>query len=286
MTQDPRDRVIAWLTRSGFPFEMRIAAAWEDAGFDVAQSVYYVDPESQDAREADIVASRENVMGQGWLRFTIVVECKDRQDAGWVLFPKRGTPIDASTRILMLTAPSSTSPYLSRVARRGDVRALAAFAPRRPAYAMAQARPVRDKKTAKGPEADHDDGKDHAYAAVMSVAKAASSLLTKMSQSEDDEEFEILWPVIVTESPLYAAQLSPGGSVEVESISECTLSWRHPTARGVRAIDVVHASAVDTYIGNVKAAVDLLLFNTTAELSQALAKRIARRRAQAERPTV
>src|SRR5688572_7290281 len=87
MTQTPYDRVATWLHRTGFPFEMRIAAAWERAGFDITQSVYYLDPESSAAREADILASRENLTESAWLRLTCIVECKAREDSGWVLFP-------------------------------------------------------------------------------------------------------------------------------------------------------------------------------------------------------
>jgi hypothetical protein len=282
MPQDPRERVIAWLNRSGFPFEMRIAAALEQAGFAVAQSVYYIDPESEDAREADILASAESVTGEAFLRFTLVVECKARRDAGWVLFPRRGTPVDASTRVRMLTAPTLASPYLSRIARRADVRALLAFGPRRPAYAMAQAKPVRERGQPRSAEDEEDDGKDHAYAAMMSVAKATSFLLSQVSQNDEDDEFEALWPVITTESPLYEARLTGDGNVDLESVSEGTLSWRHPTARGVLAIDVVHASAAEEYIAKAKAAVDLLLYNTSQELSAVAAKRAARRRAASE----
>jgi hypothetical protein len=138
--------------RSGFPFEMRIAAAWEAGEFDVAQSVYYADPESDDAREADILAFRENITHDAWLRFTVVVECKARHDAGWVMFRRRGAQLDPATRIRMLTAPVSTSPYLSRIARRGDVCANPAFAPRSPGYAMAQAKPARDKDQPNDPD--------------------------------------------------------------------------------------------------------------------------------------
>lgn len=277
---NPQDRVVAWLKRSGFPFEMRVAAAWERVGFAIAQSVYYLDPESSSAREADILAYKDHIAADAWLRVTFVVECKARQDAGWVLFPRLGGPIDASTRLRMLTAPVSASPYLSRIARRGDVKALAALQSRIPAYAMAQARPAKDKSEA---GASDDDGKDHAYAATMAVSKAASHLLAGLSDSDDDS-FELLWPVIMTESPLYEARLS-GDDIEVKPVEEATLIWRHPTARGVLAIDVVNAGAMDAYIARVNQAVELLLFNTSEELGAAAQKRAARRAAAANAPT-
>lgn len=277
MSEDPTEQVVAWLNRSGFPLEMRVAAAWEQAGFAVAQSVYYIDPETEDAREADILASREEVTADAWLRVTVVVECKARADAGWVVFPRRGVPLNPAGRIRMLTAPVSTSPYLSRVGRRPEVSTLGAFAPRTIAYAMAQVKRIKDVGQEKSK--DREDGKDHAYAAIMGVSKATSSLLEQLSQDRSDDEFEVLWPVIVTESPLFAAQLGTDGAVAVQAITECTLSWRHPTARGVLAIDVVHASVLNEYVKKVAEAAEFLTQHTAAELSQTAEKRRARRAA-------
>jgi len=144
---------------------------------------------------------------------------------------------------------------------------------------MAQARPAKEK----GEPPVDDDGKDHAYAAIMAVSKAASHMLAEVSKDSDDEAFELLWPVIMTESPLYIARLS-NDDVELESVDEATLAWRHPTARGVLAIDVVNSAAMDAYIAKANQAVELLLFNTSQELAKAAEKRAVRRAAASRAP--
>jgi hypothetical protein len=113
---------------------------------------------------------------------------------------------------------------------------------------------------------------DHAYAAVMSVSKATSAVLEQMGSDEDS--FELIWPVIVTEAPLFEAQLSASGELDVQPVDRATFLWRHPAAgRWATAIDVVHADAAATLIQEIKDAVDLILWNTSSEASQALAKR-------------
>jgi hypothetical protein len=260
MSDQDEDRVAKWLRKSGFPLEMRLAAEWEKAGFDVSQSVYYVDPETATARETDIVASKDNLTKDAWLRFFCVVECKSGREP-WVLFSRRGASPNPRSRIQSLAVSPLTAPYLSRISSRSDIAALPIFtSTMRPAYGMVQA---------------SSDTRDHAYAALMSVSKAAAVLLEQLGQnSEGEESFELVWPLIVTEAPLFEAQLSADGEVAIQSVKRGTLMWRHPTAgRGIRAIDVVHSDAAADFIGEIKTAVDLILWNTEGEASKAITKR-------------
>lgn len=50
------NKVKDWIQKTGFPFEMEVANAFVNAGFMVAQSVYYRDNELGKYREADIIA--------------------------------------------------------------------------------------------------------------------------------------------------------------------------------------------------------------------------------------
>ena len=250
---------------------MRVAAEWEKAGFDVSQSVYYVDPDTATVRETDIVATKENLTDDAWLRCFCVVECKSGREP-WVLFPRRGAPPNARSRVQNLAVSPLTAPYLSRISSRLDVAGLPIFAsPTRPAYGMVQA---------------SSDARDHAYAAMMSVSKAASVLLEQLHQSSDAEgSLELVWPLIVTEAPLFEAELSAAGEISVQPIERGTLMWRHPTAgRGIRAIDVIHSDAAARFIEDVKSAVDLILWNTKTEASSAMEKR-RELAAKLQRPT-
>jgi hypothetical protein len=48
---DLKLKVKEWLSTQGFPFEMRVAAQLQDAGFQVVQSAYFGDPSTAKARE-------------------------------------------------------------------------------------------------------------------------------------------------------------------------------------------------------------------------------------------
>jgi hypothetical protein len=265
------DKVAAWLSKSGFPLEMRVAAQWEGAGFEVSQGAYYIDSESNVARETDIVASMTNVDSEAWARWITVVECKSDRSAPWVLFGGRGRPLDAKARLRAMGATRQTQSYLVRVSRRDDVANLAAFRSDRPAaYGMIQA--LREGHT------------DHAYAAVMSVAKAASYFLHEFSKdSVGDETLEMVWPVIITEAPLLEARLSPSNEIEVDEIDQGTLVWRHPTAgKGIAMIDIVRAQIAPQYIKSIKSAAELLLFETQSEIAQVVELRERQRAARAD----
>ena len=82
MTKDLHRKVVAALTKSGFPLEMRIAAVCAEAGFEVQQRTYYIDQETGAPREIDIVASLDHMSNTSWLRFSLVIECKARRYRG------------------------------------------------------------------------------------------------------------------------------------------------------------------------------------------------------------
>ena len=261
------DNLKAWLTESGFPLEMRVAATWEAAGFGISQGVYFVDPETSTARETDVLAAKENFVGAGALTFIVVVECKGGPDGAWILFPRSGGPIPARTRVVRLGTIRANRPYLSRIARRADVQAHPAFASsRQPAYGLVHA--LRDKKP------------DLAYAALMSVAKASVAILKEITSEADDDMFQVVWPVIVTETPLYEAHLTPAHEIELERVSRGQVVWRHPVVSAdLFVIDVVHMADLNAYVSEVGSAADLLLYNTEQELAETVEKRRANKAA-------
>lgn len=277
------DRVRHWLEASGFPLEMRIANSFEASGFTVSQGDYYVDPETSIARETDIIASKENAAAPAWLRWWTVIECKAGSEAPWVLFPRRGSALDSKSRISALAVSDLAGPYLSRVARRMDMLALPAFKTSGPpAYGMRTVRgELPDAKTklaggklAQGKAKAPQDKPDTAYAALMSVAKAAAFLLKQLNAgAEADESVNIVWPVIVTEAPLVEARLLPSGKMDIQSVERSTVVWRHPTVGRGLLIDIVSANTADTFIAELSVTAETLLHNTNIELEQTLTKR-------------
>lgn len=87
------------IEKTGFPFEERVARRFRDAGFEVKQSVYYIDGTTSELREVDILAtcsanfkySRHQDFSL-FLEFSVVIECKynDKQKSAWVVFARKG----------------------------------------------------------------------------------------------------------------------------------------------------------------------------------------------------
>jgi hypothetical protein len=77
-------KILEWLTDQGYPLEMQVATSFRKNGFDVIQSHFYADPEDENFREIDIVATKPEITGITKISF--VLECKSSKKKPWVLF--------------------------------------------------------------------------------------------------------------------------------------------------------------------------------------------------------
>jgi hypothetical protein len=95
-------KLLRWLEKEGYSLEMRVAQIFQEAGFDVSQFETYLDPESNDLREVDVVASVNRQVGDRVVVFvTFFIECKYLSKP-WVVFisPRRLSPFFYFSRIL------------------------------------------------------------------------------------------------------------------------------------------------------------------------------------------
>src|SRR5262249_51855452 len=75
-----------WLDEKGYPFEMRVAAAFRQAGFGVSQSEYYHDTVTGTPREIDVVPTIRSDLGSGVFRIQFINECKVTLEKPWLFF--------------------------------------------------------------------------------------------------------------------------------------------------------------------------------------------------------
>lgn len=78
-------KIKEWLDKQGYALEMRAALILEQAGFEVSQSVYYLDPEKSILREIDVTASMGKHFDNSWIAFKLFLECKYAVKP-WVVF--------------------------------------------------------------------------------------------------------------------------------------------------------------------------------------------------------
>lgn len=82
--------VRTWLDEQGFPLEMKTAAAFRAAGFEVRQSSYYIDQETGKGREIDVLATDPDPYMLGATRIVFVIECKSSKKP-WLLLQSPDT---------------------------------------------------------------------------------------------------------------------------------------------------------------------------------------------------
>jgi hypothetical protein len=86
MSAPLESRVLGWLKEQGFPLEMEVASMAKAAGFEVSQSDYYIDPDTGEPREIDLVLSLNNLKHGFSLTYNLFVECKSSRDKPWLMF--------------------------------------------------------------------------------------------------------------------------------------------------------------------------------------------------------
>jgi hypothetical protein len=221
--QEPLDlRLKNWLEKQGYPLEMRAAREFQQKRFQVYQSFYYLDPVTRKAREMDILALVRKHQEDIDVQAACITQCKSSPDKPWVLF----------------TAPADDNAdrysYYSRIGSRLGIRLLSLIhnhatipippvlqLPSRIGYGV-----IKGFKESR----DSKETSDTAFAAVMSVASAA---MARRQLFEDPNEppssvCDIMFPVIVIDSPLFSCYLAENGTVSLTEIEVGMLQLQHP----------------------------------------------------------
>ena len=89
-----KNKVQAWIEGQGYPLEMRVASALIESDFEVRQSSFYSDPESNEIREIDIIGNSSEIMDVFNIYF--VIECKSASKP-WILLTSKNTFVNYNT---------------------------------------------------------------------------------------------------------------------------------------------------------------------------------------------
>lgn len=95
-------KILDWLQKQGYSLEMRVAQVFREAGFEVSQFESYVDPNSGDLREIDVVASLDRQIEGVEVSVALFVECKYCRTKPWLILasPRRFHAFSYFSRIL------------------------------------------------------------------------------------------------------------------------------------------------------------------------------------------
>ncbi|WP_286764263.1 MULTISPECIES: hypothetical protein [Rhodopirellula] len=245
-SKKPLDQeVLDWLNSQGYPLEMTVAKAFQDAGMHVDQSVYYRDPETDTPREMDIVAGLEDgVVTENFLfSCQFCIECKKSSDS-WVVFAATGK---------LLPSLFINSWICSKIGH-----SVKSYLPLETGYSH----PFYKWNRAFGTgitNASKKSNNDVPYKALLGATKAAFAL----AQQADSKKWEgsaqpngkvlfgtMTQPVVVLDGNLFEARLDESGEIKVNEVNESIVLFRYPfsrnTSHGV-AVPIVTTAVLDDF---------------------------------------
>ncbi len=257
-TDTLKARVARWFAKSGYPLEMEVAALVASRGFAAYRSEYYLDRDSGDAREIDVVAMLGASVESGKFRLTAAIECKTSREKPWVVLT---TPSQTSDDVHITDRAASKAgiEFLTRVASRADVQQLPIFhRPARAGYSVIRAMA--------------EDNQDVPYKAMMSAAKAARSLAWEASGIwRKHIVAEVVLPVVVIDGEMFECYLDDDGTRVLSETDRQVVYWRNPVAGQVHTvITVTTLRALPEYLDEVADAFDTLHDLCASDLDAAL----------------
>lgn len=205
------DRIFKWLDTQGYPLEMNVAEILQKLGFHVLQSEYYIDEESNQHREIDIVAHIQKEIAGKLVRISLVLECKVSKAKPWIIFTSNNSSLAPPARVAQRAGSKNGSIILRDLAQKLEIQKLNLFSlPERSGYGLTQA---------------FTSGNDIAYNSCVSVSKATRALINKIS---NDRFVQISFPSLVIDGKLFETYLNESNEMCVSELSKGTLLWRNP----------------------------------------------------------
>ena len=214
------DSVRKWVTDQGYPLEMRTAKAFRAGKFEVHQSEIYFDEEAGKTREIDLIAIAPDIVGLTKIIFA--VECKSSKKP-WVIFSSNqataGMNIFFSYAVMSQTAREALVDITSNDPDNlKDPFDFALFQRlkwlrknRHIGYSFRQA----------------FSETDNAYTALVSAMRAACHLINKADERKVPH-FQIMFPVIVINSPLVHCYLNENNEMQLEQIDSGEVIFTAP----------------------------------------------------------
>lgn len=207
------DKVRKWLEATGFPLEMAAANAFRSAGFQVRQSVIYIDPETDKGREIDIIAFDPDLIGAIGISF--VLECKSSSKP-WVVFTSQyAWEAFSRTHMFAVMSERARKCLANRILDVEIQRHIER--PSNGGYGIRQAL---------------TDSGDAAYTAACGAIKAAASI-AHAPKNEELKTASFAFPVIVVDAPIFECSLNDDGTLNTHEVNQSEFLFGMATPRSI-----------------------------------------------------
>lgn len=260
---DLSTKLTEWMHKEGFPFEMRVARAFQKAGFLVTQSDYYDDPDTKTRREIDVVAMFHTSLKDVILRVEFVIECKTSKNKPWLLFCGEQEESESPAWVANRCASKMGQKVLHNLAHSKDLQKLALFRLRPPVgYGLKQA--------------FSNESRDVAYTAMSGIGSASKARsLYWNDHPHKDRIVEFIFPVIAIDGRLFECHLSEKEDIDVSEISSATLRWRNPITSVLHTlIDVQTSVSIDGFASESFQAAKKMIFDYSTAIIEARENRV------------
>ena len=220
-------KILEWLNKSGFPFEMRLARSLAKRDFKVTQSAYYLDFETKTPREIDLLSrlyghyETLHEEGVSELETFCTIECKS-SPSPWIVFKEASQSLWRIERAVT----NETGRRLFYLAEKRIKETVLGHAAEKAGHNLKQAF-CKD---------------DHAFAALMAATKAAEGKIRELIAFAERVErdfpddspirsFFVVLPVIAITAPLFECILSETGAVELNKVESSAMAFQYPRVR-------------------------------------------------------
>lgn len=211
MSEEFKNKIHQWLDKHGFPLEMFVASVFRKRGFQVTQSVMYLDKETKLSREIDIVAYKTFQIDGYYLHFAAVIECKSTKTKPWLSFIVN-SPSEIELPPWSYNATRHGEKLLTRLLKdQTKVNALFPKSISRHGYSLIQA-------------FRNSDNIDTTYKAIQSLDKALYFLINKVGNRYGNIAF--YFPMVVIDNSLFEIELENDGEIKIEDVQLTTYLGR------------------------------------------------------------
>jgi len=244
-------RLIDWLNTQGYPLEMNVAEVLHKLKYNVLQSEYFIDQESGNNREIDIIASLHKEIGNTFIRISFIVECKVSREKPWIIFTSKNTSLAPPARVAQRAGSRKGKITLRNIAHKDEIQQLNLFSlPERSGYGLTQA---------------FTSGNDVAYNSCVSVSKATRSITERYDEQKNEKFVNISFPVIVIDGKLIETYLDDNNEVCINEVNKGVLLWRNPiVGMPHTVITILTKDTLEEYFSSIRADV-VKIFDYIAE---------------------
>lgn len=235
--EELKEKIANWLTKQGYPLEMKVARAFQEAGFSVSSSEYYLDPDENKLREIDVVASMNNLIDDIIFQVVYTAECKSSKKNPWVCFCSTNSSRDSSIGFFARYATIQGHVMLTELSFNPDITTADLFyLPGQYAYGVMNA--FKDKL-------------DVPYQAIQGARKSSQAIVAHYDKGQalpnKIQTVCVAFPLVVVNAPLFDCKLDESGELELHQVDHETI-LRTGFDAYYSVVEIVDASALETYL--------------------------------------